>query len=290
MTPTSTPTRARPATVPSDDRVRRVPGQLFAVMFGLLLLLQGCQRADAPAKRQDQLVVFAAASLREAFGKLALEFEKGHPHAAVSFNFAGTQEIRTQLEQGAAADVFASADTRQMALLLEARRVESPTVFAQNEPVLIVARDSVSSIRALSELPRAERIVIGAPEVPIGKYTLQILRNASQAYGADFSERVQARVVSRELNVRQVLAKVTLGEADAGVVYRSDVGAAGPGVGVVTIPSEINVTAQYPMALVRGAAHFALGSAWCALVLSDKGQAILRAAGFSPPPLVEAKH
>ena len=263
--------------------------QVLACLLGFVLLLSGCRRSEPPRVREDQLVVFAAASLKDAFGKLAIEFQAAHPHVAVSFNFAGTQEIRTQLEQGAAADVFASADTRQMNLLVEAKRVLEPTVFAVNEPVLVVANDALKSLHSLAELPLAARIVIGAPEVPIGKYTLQILQNASQKYGADFPERVQAKVVSRELNVRQVLAKVSLGEADAGIVYRSDVTSAGKSVGVVTIPREVNVTAQYPIAVVRGAVHPTLAGDWCALVLSEKGQQILRAAGFGAPPLVEAR-
>ncbi|HEY0463798.1 MAG TPA: molybdate ABC transporter substrate-binding protein, partial [Polyangiaceae bacterium] len=139
---------------------------------------------------------------------MADEFKKSHASVTVAFNFAGTQEIRTQLEQGAAADVFASADVRHMSALRDAGKVEAPTVFAENEPVLVVAKEKAASIRSLADLPSAERIVIGAAEVPIGKYTLQILDKASGALGADFRARVEARVVSRELNVRQVLTKV----------------------------------------------------------------------------------
>ena len=215
---------------------------------------------------------------------------KSHPGVEVSFNFAGTQELRTQLEQGAPADVFASADERHMQALQNAARVEAPRIFAQNEPVMVVSKEKAASIRSLAELPLAERIVVGAPEVPIGKYTLQILDKASHSLGADFRSRVEARIVSRELNVRQVLAKVTLGEADAGIVYRTDIGADRDKISVVTIPPELNVTAKYPIATVKGAAHPGLGQQWVSLILSERGQTILRDSGFIVPSAMEAAH
>jgi molybdate transport system substrate-binding protein len=129
----------------------------------------------------------------------------------------------------------------------------------------------------------AQRIVVGVPEVPVGKYTLQILDNAAHKLGADFRARVEARIVSRELNVRQVLAKVTLGEADAGIVYRTDIGTNRDAVGVVTIPPEMNVIAKYPIAVVRAAAHPKLAQQWVTFILSEQGQGILRGAGFIVP-------
>lgn len=252
----------------------------------VLVMLGGCRHSKPEPNstpREDKLVVFAAASLREAFGLEVEEFKKSHPGVEVTFNFAGTQEIRTQLEQGAPADVFASADERHMKALQDAAKVEAPTIFAQNEPVVVVSREKAASIHSLAELPLAERIVVGAPEVPIGKYTLQILEKASQSLGADFGTRVQARIVSRELNVRQVLAKVTLGEADAGIVYRTDLGANRDKVSVVTIPPELNVIAKYPIAIVKGTPHPALSQQWVSLILSERGQAILRDSGFMVP-------
>jgi len=267
----------------------------LTLVLGVVLghsVLGACRRPKsepAPAPhREDKLVVFAAASLREGFGRMAEEFENSHAGVAIAFNFAGTQEIRSQLEQGAAVDVFASADVRHMSALRDAGRVEAPTVFAENEPVLIVAKEKADSIRSLADLPSVERIVIGAAEVPIGRYTLQILDKASRTFGADFRARVEARVVSRELNARQVLTKVNLGEADAGIVYRGDLTAAGEGSSAVTIPSEINVIAKYPIAVVVGAPHAGIAREWIALVLSDKGQEILRRFGFKAPSIVEA--
>jgi len=282
---------------PSSGRFKKGPPRrrlltLLALGFASALLLTGgCGRPKAepaPAPHEDKLVVFAAASLREAFGGIADEFKKSHATAIVTFNFAGTQEIRTQLEQGAPADVFASADERHMKALRDAGRVEAPTVFAENEPVIVVANEKANTIRALADLPTADRIVIGTPEVPIGKYTLQILDKASHTLGADFRARVEARVVSRELNVRQVLTKVNLGEADAGIVYRSDVTSAGDRISVVTIPPEVNVIAKYPIAVVVGAAHPGLAREWVTLALSDKGQDILRRFGFKAPSIAEA--
>ncbi|HEY3500153.1 MAG TPA: molybdate ABC transporter substrate-binding protein, partial [Polyangiaceae bacterium] len=163
-----------------------------------------------------------------------------------------------------------------------AKRVESPRVFARNEPVLIVARESAALLRAFSDLPRADRIVTGAEEVPIGRYTRQILDRATPALGADFRARVEAKIVSRELNVKQVLAKVSLGEAQAGIVYRTDV-APSDGVTVLTIPPEWNVVAEYSIAAVTACAHPRLARAWVDLVLSDPGQDLLRQAGFLAP-------
>ncbi len=261
-------------------RGRRRSCVVWASALSLLLVAGGCKRSE-PERRA--LVVFAAASLRDAFTSLGKSFERAHPGVTVTFNFAGTQELRTQLEHGAAADVFASADQRHMDALVRASKVTPPVVFARNEPVVVVAKESAEEIRAFADLPEATRIVVGAPEVPIGRYTAQILDRASGALGADFRAQVEARVVSRELNVRQVLAKVDLDEAQAGVVYRSDVRGSLERVSVLSIPPELNVIADYPIAVVAGAAHPALARAWVERVLSAEGQAVLREAGFMAP-------
>lgn len=248
--------------------------------------LPSCERAERKRVESEELVVFAATSLRDVFTGMSQEFRRAHPNVEVRLNFAGTHELHTQLDHGATADVFASADRRHMQELLRAGRVQAPVTFARNEPVLVVSEEKKDQIRTLADLPSAERIIIGVPEVPIGRYTLQVLDRASRTLGTDFRARVEARVVSRELNVRQVLAKVSLGEADAGVVYRSDVSADNK-VSVVVIPAEINVIAEYPIALVSETKHAASARAWLGWVLSERGRARLASAGFSVPTPTE---
>jgi molybdate transport system substrate-binding protein len=268
------------------------PALLRMSLVAFALVLGACERTDpvaasasasaGAAQPENEVVVFAAASLKEPFGALAGAFERAH-HVEVTFNFAGTQELRTQIEHGAPVDVFASADQKHMSELVRARKASGPALFARNEPVLVVSKELMGELAAFAELPRARRIVLGAPDVPIGRYSLQILDNASKTLGSDFRARVEARVVSRELNVRQVLAKVTLGEADAAIVYRTDAATAKGAVGVVGIPPELNVLAEYPIAVLEGAPHPRLARAWVALVLSVEGQAALAKAGFMLP-------
>lgn len=271
---------------------RRAIVQAFLLALASPLFQGGCTRAEEslePTEREE-LILFAAASLREAFSTLGDEFEKARPSAKATFNFAGSQELRTQIEHGASVDVFASADQRHMNELFGATNVGAPTVFAKNEPVMIVPKDRAATLRAFADLPSASRVVIGVPDVPIGRYTLQILDKASKTLGSDFRSRVEARVASRELNVRQVLSKVALGEADAAIVYRTDAKAAEDRVVVVTIPPELNVITEYPIAVLEGAPHPELARAWVGLVLSEKGRQVLGNAGFvlpapsTPPP------
>jgi molybdate transport system substrate-binding protein len=239
--------------------------------------------AAAPAAAKEELVVFAAASLRDAFGNLKTEFARTHPNLQLTFNFAGTQELRAQLEHGAVVDVFASADQKSMDQLESASRVKKPAIFARNEPVIVLAQEQASKVSGLADLPALDKLVIGVPDVPIGRYTEQILSNANKTLGADFSSRVQKKIASRELDVRQVLAKVTLGEADAGVVYRTDANSAQDKVAVVSIPADLNVVAEYPIAVVAAAPHPALAEEWLNFVLSPAGQELLGQAGFLPP-------
>jgi len=240
-------------------------------------------RLATPTPAEDHLVVFAAASLRDAFSALGESFERAHAGVELTFNFAGTQELRTQIEHGAAVDVFASADERHMSELARAGRVRAPRVFARNEPVVVVAKEQIGTLRAFSDLPHAQTIVIGAAQVPIGRYTRQVLDRASVSLDPHFRANVEARVVSHEPNVKQVLVKVMLGEADAAIVYRSDVNGTSRQVGVLAIPAEINVIAEYPIAVVAEAAHPTLAREWIAFVLSDAGRAALVRAGFLTP-------
>lgn len=254
------------------------------VAAGLLAPPAGCKRSEAASPpRENRLVVFAAASLRDVFSSIGKDFRRLHPGVELTFNFAGAQELRTQLEHGAAADVFASADRRHMDKLVRAGLAALPVVFTRNEPVLIVATEAAGTVRSFGDLPKAARIVVGTPEVPIGQYTLKILERAQATLGPDFRARVEARVVSFELNVRQVLTKVSLGEAQAGVVYRTDARSARDRVTVVPIASDINVIADYPIAVVTGTVHPVLARAWVDYVLSAAGQRALRDAGFLAP-------
>jgi molybdate transport system substrate-binding protein len=222
--------------------------------------------------------------LKDAFARLGAAFEKDHAGVTVTTNAAGSQELRAQIEHGAAADVFASADRKHMDALVTAGLVTAPSVFACNELVVVVRPALAATVKSLADLPRVERIVVGAPDVPVGSYTQQILTRAAAKLGADFPERVDGKIVSRELNVRQVLAKVVLGEADAGVVYRSDAVTARGKVVVIPIPAELNVVAEYPIAVLAAAPHAELGRRWIELVKSPAGAAALREAGFMTCP------
>lgn len=255
----------------------------LTVLAGVAACSRPAEPQEAQEEQEEQvLLVFAAASLREPFTALAHDFQQAHPGVTITFNFAGTQELRAQLEQGAAADVLASADTTSMDALVRAGRVQAPALFASNEPVVVVSRQAAATITDFAALPRAAKLVVGGPEVPIGRYTAQILERADKKLGAGYGARVLEHVVSREPNVKQVLAKVRLGEADAGVVYRTDaLGVAE--VTVVAIPADVNVVVAYPIALTKVPPHPAMARAFVELVRSAAGQAALARAGFLPP-------
>jgi molybdate transport system substrate-binding protein len=234
-----------------------------------------------PAPGEQALVVFAAASLRNAFEELGEEFRRAHPGVELTFNFAGSQELRTQIEHGAPADVFASADLQHMDSLAGQGLAPPGVRFARNRLVVIVP-EGATSVQRLEDLPAARRIVIGGPDVPIGRYTRQMLARATAKWPG-FEEKVMAHVASQELNVRQILAKIGLGEGDAGIVYRTDATTAPDKVDVIAIPEEIDVTAEYPIAVLARAPHPALAQAWVEHVQSPAGQAVLARAGFEPP-------
>ncbi|MFL5423454.1 MAG: molybdate ABC transporter substrate-binding protein [Myxococcales bacterium] len=235
---------------------------------------------SARAQASQELTVFAASSLRESFAELGKQFEAQHPGTKVLFNLTGSQELRTQIENGAPADVFASADQKHMQALVAQKLAHGPKVFARNEPVLVVPKGNPAKISSLEDLPKAQRIVVGVPEVPIGAYTLRILDAAAKRYGHDFRTKVTSHVVSREMNVRQVLTKVGLGEADAAIVYRTDIAAAKGKVEVITIPSDLNVVAEYPIAVLARAKDPALARQFVEMVLSRRGREVLARFGF----------
>ncbi len=231
------------------------------------------------------LVIFAAASLTGAFQEIGQSFKAANPGVQVSFNFAGSQILRTQLEQGAAADVFASADQKNMDLLESENLILRDSIqrFATNSLVVVIPASNPGGVQSLRDLARPGlKLVIADTSVPAGNYTRQVLTKMSQdaIYGADFSTNVLANVVSNETDVKQVVAKVELGEADAGIVYLSDAVAA-PGLLTLPIPANFNVTASYPIAVLADAPAPNLARAFIEYVTSPAGQSILAKWGFS---------
>jgi len=250
--------------------------------------------AAQPGVKQEPttLQVFAAASLSDAFTEIGRQLERQRPGLRVRINFAGSQQLATQIEQGAQADVFASADERWMSYVRERGLVSSePATFARNRLVMIVPRTNPARIRRLQDVARGGvKLVIGADAVPVGRYARTVLRNLARdpAFGVDFATRALRNVVSEEENVKSVVGKVQLGEADAGIVYRSDVTATvARFIRVFEIPESANVVASYPIALLQGARASDAARAFVDLVLAGEGQAILERRGLIPVTSVQ---
>lgn len=250
-----------------------------------LLLLAAFVGYTATSQSTRTLTVFAAASLTDAFEEIATDFEAANSGVEVVYNFGGSSALAVQLVEGAPADVFASANARQMQVVQDAGLIDgSPRAFVKNRLVLAVPIDNPAGISDLGDLANTGvKLVVAAPDVPVREYTDTMLErmSASPSYGEGFREAVLANVVSEEDNVRQVVVKVSLGEADAGIVYLSDIT---PDVStqVLTfaIPDAFNTIATYPIATINTSVNAELAQAFIDSLLSDAGQNTLVNWGF----------
>jgi molybdate transport system substrate-binding protein len=243
------------------------------VAVGALLCLaaSGCA---GTADRRSPVVVFAATSLNDSFNAMANAFADGQSRYAVRFSFAGSQQLASQVQQGAPVDVLATADRASMQSVQRAT-ARTPAVFAGNRLVIAVRAGNPKAISGLADLGRPDlRVVLAAPQVPAGRYARQALATVG----------VTVKPVSLEDNVGGVVTKVGLGEADAGIVYVTDVRGPGKDAQAVAIPDGQNVSAEYLIAPLRAAHQRAGASAFVSFVQSSKGQALLRRYGFLPPP------
>jgi molybdate transport system substrate-binding protein len=239
------------------------------------ILLAACGAAgQSGGSVSGGLSVFAAASLAGAFNQTARTFETQNPGVRVQFNVAGSATLAAQIQQGAAADVFASADQANMQQLAEAGLVDVPVTFARNKLEIVVGPGNPKRISGLSDFGRRDLVlVLCAPAVPCGRY-------AREAFS-----RAQIRVspASQEQDVRSVITRIALGEADAGIVYQTDVRAAGKSVQGIAIPDELNIVASYPIAVMKQAKNPAAARAFLDFLESGLGQRDLLAFGFLPP-------
>ena len=229
--------------------------------------LAGCGGATGGGGTNDP-TVFAAASLTEAFPQIA---------PAATYNFAGSDDLATQISEGAPADVFAAASPKYPDQLYENGLVDKPEVFATNKLVLVVPKDNPAQIRSVDDLRNPDvKLVVGAEGVPIGDYTRTVLENMG-------ATDVLEQVVSEEDDVKGVVGKVSLGEADAGFVYVTDVKPVEDKVTAIELPDEAQAVVQYEIAVVKDAPHHEAAHEFVEHVLSDEGQAKLQAAGFGSP-------
>ena len=239
------------------------------------------------AEQPKELTVFTAASLTGAFTEIG-QMYKNETNISVAFNFDGSQVLRTQMKNGAYADIFVSANTKQMNLLKNEKFMNNSSiiVFTKTKPVIIVPKDNPAKIQNISDLAKPGlKIVIGTKDVPIGDYTLQILAKLANdsAFGPEFKKKVMANVVSNETNVNYITSKVALGEADAGVAYNSDITKdLASKITKIQIPDKYNVIASYPMGILGQSKYIAQAEEFIALVKSDKGAAVLEKYGFEP--------
>ncbi|MCY3903118.1 MAG: molybdate ABC transporter substrate-binding protein [Caldilineaceae bacterium] len=284
-----------------DSRRRRWASRCACILGAAALLAGvwlpgGCRGPSldtGASSRTDEVTVFAAASLTNVFQQAARSYGEGGHRGNVVFNFAGSQQLAGQLREGARADIFASADEAQMQAAIAAGRVEPGDVktlacnrleigYGHSAPFSDDV-DGPSALELLQKLAQPGlKIVVGAEAVPVGRYTRQFLANAAEdeRLGVGFRDGFEANIVSEEQNVRGVLSKLQLGEADAGVVYASDL------IGItdlqrIEIPARLNITATYPIALVQGVKQPEQAAAFIAWLFSEEGAAVLERHGFA---------
>jgi len=239
------------------------------------------------AEETKELTVFTAASLTGAFGEIG-QMYKNQTSIEVAFNFDGSQALRTQIENGAYADVFVSANKKQMNAVKNSGLMNNSSIiiFTKNKLSLIVPKGNPAKISNLSDLAKPGlKIVIGTKDVPVGDYALQIISKLGNdsAYGPDYKTKVLANVISQETNVNYVVTKVALGEADVGFAYVSDVTEELTSkVDKIDIPDEYNIIAEYPLGILLESKYPAESWEFMDLVMSDEGKAVLEKYGFAP--------
>ncbi|HEY6533721.1 MAG TPA: molybdate ABC transporter substrate-binding protein [Acidimicrobiales bacterium] len=274
-------------THPRSPTTRRRGAVALLLLLAVLGFVAGCgsdsgstgatspAATEATSSATGTVTVFAAASLTGAFEEAAEAFEEANPDAEVTINFAASSALAQQINEGAPADVFASADQANMQKAVDAGSIAGePEVFATNDLQIIVEPGNPKGITGVADLAKSGVVyVTAAPEVPIGKYAAQVLEKAG----------VTATPSSLEADVRAVVTKVTSGEADAGIVYVTDVAAAGAKAQGVDIPADLNVVASYPVAVTEEAANPEAAAAWIAFITGIDGQTILAKYGFGSP-------
>jgi molybdate transport system substrate-binding protein len=260
--------------------VRRIAVPLIA--FAAAGLLAGCggssaaqtSAASGSASVTGTINVFAAASLQQAFTTLGTRFEAAHPGTEVVFNFGPSSGLAQQIGQGAPADVFASASTKNMDQAVSGGEAASPTNFVANTMAIAVPADNPAGIGTVADLARkGVKVALCQAQVPCGAAALEVLANA----------KVTLTPVTQEVDVKATLSKVRLGEVDAGVVYVTDLRAAGDKVRGIKIPDDVNASTTYPIATLTGSENAATAQAFVDYVRSTDGLAVLTAAGFAKP-------
>ena len=272
--------------------------KIFSFAFLFVFLLTACNTAMPASVSNAQslaasptaipepqtLTVFAASSLTDVFTEISKAFEAANPGITVTLNFAGSGALRTQIEEGAPADVFASASGKEMDTLVTDNFVvkDVPQIFLTNKLVVILPANNPAALEKLEDLAKPGiKLVLAAETVPVGDYARQALDKMNASFGTDFKDKVLANIVSNEDNVKQVVAKVQLGEADAGIVYISD-SIAAPELKSIEIPADLNVIAKYPIAPLTKSENADLAAKFTEYVLSAEGQAVLQKWGFVP--------
>ncbi|WP_455354126.1 molybdate ABC transporter substrate-binding protein [Streptomyces sp. SYSU K217416] len=255
------------------------------VTTALLVPLTACgsgndDKKDAGAKTGEsatgtpkaELTVLAAASLTDVFKTAGAAYEKSHPGTKITFSFAGSQELAAQVRQGAPADALVTADTKTMDALKD--DTGAPTIIAKNRLVIATGEGNPQKIDGLKDLADTKlKVVLAAPEVPVGRYSQKILD----------AQKITVKPVSQEPNVRAVLSKVELGEADAGLVYRTDAATVTDKVDAVEIPDAQNAIAEYPAATLKTSKNSAAAEAFVTWLSSPEAQKIFQDADFQQP-------
>jgi molybdate transport system substrate-binding protein len=243
----------------------------LSALLALAALAAGCGRdggSSGTAASGDAPVVLAASSLTDVFESIG-------PDA--KFTFAGSDELASEIQEGAPADVYAAASPKYPTQLNEEGLVDEPQIFATNRLVIVVPSGNPAGIKSVVDMAKpGVKVVVGAEGVPIGDYTRTVLESMGQTAVLD-------NVVSNEDDVKGVLAKVASGDADAGLVYVTDTQAAGDEVEAIELPASAQAKVEYPIAIVTDAAHMEAAQQFVDLVMSDEGQQELREAGFGPP-------